>query len=165
MAAQRGKAGPGREASRRNGLPRRQLSLATVRASNNYAPDVFHTHKENNNFMSKNRWRSKTFGCFPISLQATTSSSFLDADQQPTHSSKACPGIPYSFVESKIRTYHGQVEPGRRKAGRRRGAGSGKTGRRRVGSPRTQPSLLPPRASKTIVPNVFFESTNKGNLI
>ena len=41
-------------------------------------------------------------------------------------------------------------------AAQSRAAGRGGTGRRRVGSPRTQPTLLPHRASKTIVLNVWF---------
>ena len=51
----------------------------------------------------------------------------------------------YSFqlVESKARTFHGRVGAGRRTAGRRGGAETGRTVRRQVGSPRTQPSLVP----------------------
>ena len=72
-------------------------------------------------------------------------------------------------VEPKTRTY--VVRAGRGGAahgGRRGGAGPGRTGRRRVGSPRRQPSLMPyskrepsllpsktPRASKTTVLNVL----------
>ena len=50
---------------------------------------------------------------------------------------------------------------GRRKAGRRGRVGPGRTGCRLVGSPRTQLSLLPPRASKTVVLNVSSESRTK----
>ena len=57
-------------------------------------------------------------------------------------------------VESKTRTYHGRVGTGRRTAGRRGGAGPGRTGRRQIGSPRIQPSPLPSKASNTPVLNV-----------
>ena len=66
-------------------------------------------------------------------------------------------------VESKTRTYHGRVGAAQRTAGRRGGAGQSRTGRRRVGSPRRQPSLLPSRQSKTNVLNDSSGSTNKRN--
>ena len=49
------------------------------------------------------------------------------------------------LVESKTRTCHGRVASGRRSVGRRGGAGLGRTGRRRIGPPRRQPTLVPPR--------------------
>ena len=57
------------------------------------------------------------------------------------------------LVESKTRTYHGRVGSGRRTAGRRGGAGSCRTGRRRIVSPRRRPSLAPPKASNGPVLN------------
>ena len=45
-------------------------------------------------------------------------------------------------VESKTRTYHGRVGAARRTARRRGGAGTGRTGRRRFGSPKMDPSLV-----------------------
>ena len=68
------------------------------------------------------------------------------------------------FVESEARTYHGQVEAARHTAGRRDGAGPGRTGRRRVGSPRRQPSLLLSRGIEDNCLERCFGSTNKGNL-
>ena len=53
-------------------------------------------------------------------------------------------------VESKTRTHYGPVGSGRRTAGRRGGAGLGRTGRRRVDPARRQPSLLPSSESKTL---------------
>ena len=53
-------------------------------------------------------------------------------------------------VESKTRTHHGPVGSGRRTAGRRGGAGLGRTGRRWVDPARRQPSLLPSSESKTL---------------
>ena len=53
-------------------------------------------------------------------------------------------------VESKTRTHYGPVGSGRRMAGRRGGAGLGRTGRRRVDPARRQPSLLPSSESKTM---------------
>ena len=56
------------------------------------------------------------------------------------------------LVECKTWTYHGRVGSGRRMAGRRSGAGTGRTGRRRVGSLRIQLILLPPGIStKTVL--------------
>ena len=60
-------------------------------------------------------------------------------------SCKACLGI-----ESKTRTHYGPVESGRRMAGRRGGAGLGRTGRRRVDLARRQPSLLLSSESKKL---------------
>ena len=54
----------------------------------------------------------------------------------------------YKPVESKTRTYHGQVGMERRTAERRGGAGPGRTGCREAGSPRRQPTFLPSKASK-----------------
>ena len=51
-------------------------------------------------------------------------------------------------VDSKTRTYHGRVGTGRRTAGPRGGAGTSKTGCRRVGSPRRQPTPPPSRRSR-----------------
>ena len=64
--------------------------------------------------------------------------------------------------------YLSNPKPGRNSSERRNvglqgGVGPGRTGRRRVGPPRTQPSPLHPRTSKTIVPNVSSEALNKGN--
>ena len=53
-------------------------------------------------------------------------------------------------VESQTRTYYGLVGTGRRTAGRRGGAGTGSTGRRRPGLPRRQPTLLPSKQSATL---------------
>ena len=64
-------------------------------------------------------------------------------------------------VESKTQTHHGRIGSGRWKAELRGVAGPGRTERRRVGSPRTQPSLLPPNASKAIVLNVSSEARPK----
>ena len=61
--------------------------------------------------------------------------------------------------EPKTRTYHGRVGSGRRTAGPWGGAEPGKTGRRRVGSPRRQPSLAPPiRPTKTFVRHVYVSA-------
>ena len=57
-------------------------------------------------------------------------------------------------MSGETRIYHRQVGAGRRTVGRRSGAGPGRTGRRRVVSPKKQPPPLPPkvsRASKTTV--------------
>ena len=67
-------------------------------------------------------------------------------------------------VDSKTRTYPGRGGARRRTAARRAGAAQGRMGRRRVGSPRKQPSLLPSlpsRASKTTVLNVSSEARIK----
>ena len=56
------------------------------------------------------------------------------------------------------RTHHGRVGTGRRTAGQRGGAGTGSTGRRRVGSPRRQPSLSPSRQSKTTLLSMSLEA-------
>ena len=58
------------------------------------------------------------------------------------------------LVKSKTRTHHGRVGAGRSAAGWRRRAGRGRTERRRVGSLRRRPSLLPSKESKTTVLNV-----------
>ena len=82
---------------------------------------------------------------------------------------KACPGKEskaawfHTVVEFKTLTYHWRVGAGRRTAGRWGGAGQGRMGRRRVGSPRKQSTLLPPRASrasKATVLNVSSEARN-----
>ena len=64
-------------------------------------------------------------------------------------------------VESKTRTHHGRIGSGRRTAGRWSGAGPGRTGRRRIGSPRKQPTLVLPKASKIPVINVSLEALTK----
>ena len=68
------------------------------------------------------------------------------------------------FVESKTRVYRGRVGTGRRTAGRWIGAGQGGAGRRRDGSPRKQPSFLPPTRSKKIIQGVFLEARTKETL-
>ena len=63
------------------------------------------------------------------------------------------PPILFSFVDSKTQTYHGRSGAGRRTAAERAGrseagraeAGQGGMGRRRVGAPKGQTSILPPR--------------------
>ena len=55
-----------------------------------------------------------------------------------------------SPVGSKTRTHYGPVGSGRRTAGRRGGAGLGRTGRRRVDPARRETSLLPSSESKTL---------------
>ena len=67
-------------------------------------------------------------------------------------------------VETKTWTYHGRVRIGRRTAGRRGWAGTGRTGRRRVGSPRRQPSPLPSRRSKKTLLGVSLEARTKETL-
>ena len=65
------------------------------------------------------------------------------------------------FYKSTNRTYYGRVEVGRCTAGPRGGAWLGRTGRRRVGSPRRQLFPLPSRASrasKTSVLNNFSKA-------
>ena len=54
------------------------------------------------------------------------------------------------LVEPKTRTHHGPVGSGRRTAGRRGGAGLGRTGRRWVDPARRQPSLLPSSESRKL---------------
>ena len=61
-------------------------------------------------------------------------------------------------VESKTQTYHGRVGTGRRTAERRGGADPGRTARRRIGSPRRQPSLVLSKASNTSVLNDSSEA-------
>ena len=66
-------------------------------------------------------------------------------------------------VESQTRTYKRRNGSGRRKAGRRGGAGLDRIGRRPVCPPKTQPLFLVP---KSIEDNCFehlFGSTNKEN--
>ena len=58
----------------------------------------------------------------------------------------------------------GRVGSGRRTARRRGEAGPGRTGRRRVGSPRRQPFLLPFSASNTPVVNVSSDARTSGFL-
>ena len=55
-------------------------------------------------------------------------------------------------------TYHGRVGSRRRTAGRRGEAGPGRTGRRRVGSPRRQQSPATAKASDAHVLNDFSEA-------
>ena len=62
------------------------------------------------------------------------------------------------LVESKTRTYHGRVGSGLRTTGQRGGAEPGRTGRRRIGSPRRQLTLAPPKASSTPVLNDSSEA-------
>ena len=66
------------------------------------------------------------------------------------------------FVESETQTYHGRNGSGRRKAARRGGAGPSKTVHPRVGSPRTQPTLLAPQGIEDNCPERFPGRTNKG---
>ena len=61
-------------------------------------------------------------------------------------------------VESEAQTYHRRFGAGRRMAGRRGGAGRGRPGCRRVGSPRRRRTLLPSRASNTTVLDVSSEA-------
>ena len=70
----------------------------------------------------------------------------------------------YTRVESKTRTYHGQVGTGRRTAGRRGGAGLGRVGRRWVSLPRRQPSLIPSRRSKKTLLGMSLEARTKETL-
>ena len=66
-------------------------------------------------------------------------------------------------VESQTRTYHGRAGSGRRAAGRQGGTGLGRTGRRRIDSPRRQPL---PGTLQGIVESCLeclFRSTNKRN--
>ena len=56
-------------------------------------------------------------------------------------------------VESKTRTHHGRVGSGRRTAGRRGGAGPGRTGSRQIGPSGRQQALAPPTASYAAVLN------------
>ena len=68
------------------------------------------------------------------------------------------------IVEPKTRTYHRRVGMGRRTAGRRGGAETGKTGRRWVGSPKKQPTLLPRRRSKKTFLGAPVEARTKETL-
>ena len=68
------------------------------------------------------------------------------------------------IVESKTRTYYGRVDTGRRTAGRRGRAETGSTGRRRDGSPRRKPYLLPPRRWKNDLLGVSLEARRKRTL-
>ena len=62
------------------------------------------------------------------------------------------------LVETKTQTYHGRFGAGRRTAGQRGGAGTGRTGRRRVVSTRIQPSLLRSKQSKKTFLGVSLEA-------
>ena len=57
-----------------------------------------------------------------------------------------------------VSTYHGWFGAGQRTAGRRGGAGPGRMGRRRFGSPSRQLPLLPPRASRAPKTTVLNDS-------
>ena len=118
-------------------------------------------------------WLKNSVGC---TVQPTTTAAVADARAQHkerklrvTVSAKlnaqcASDTIISSLVESKTRTYHGRFGSARRTAGRRGAARPGKTGRRRVGWPRCQPSLYV--ALQGIVDNCPerpFASANKGN--
>ena len=54
--------------------------------------------------------------------------------------------------------YHGRIGAGRRTAGRGGGAGTGRTRRRQVGSPKKQPMLLPSLPAKKSVLGVSLEA-------
>ena len=64
----------------------------------------------------------------------------------------------HAFIESKTRTHHGRVEAGQRTAGRRGGTERGRTERRQFSSPKRRASLLPPKASRTPVLNIFTQA-------
>ena len=73
------------------------------------------------------------------------------------------PFVAQILVEAKTRTYHGRVGTRRRTAIRRGWAGTGKTGRRRVGSPRRVPARYPPDGWKKNL-GVSLEAQTKETL-
>ena len=138
---------------------RRQSFLATLRK-----------HERRKSYV--NRWRNTTSGgqaIYPLFIRETTNalrSWLLTNVPAPNFlrklfSCQACPGIgccslcPQNYclreealpVESKTRTYLGRVGAGRLTAEWRGETRTGRTGRRRIGSPGIQLSLLPARQS------------------
>ena len=69
-----------------------------------------------------------------------------------------------STCRIKTQTNHGLLGTGRRMAGRQGGAGTVRTGPRRVDSPRRSPSPLPSRRSENTLLGVFLEARRQETL-
>ena len=142
-ARRSGRAGSGKIGCRQNYSPRKQRSPVpskvskkrcfnvppTARSSEILCKPMEEQHQQLTTGLSTGREALFVPGCRPVERRFFSCKPF---------SCKACPGIVHNW------TYHGRNGSGRRKAGQRGGVGPGRTVHRRIGSPRTQPTLLPP---------------------